>query len=180
MSRTSGSPVPAAAGRAAPTRRARARPKGKRRLLTGSTRLGRGPPMRKGLASGRPLLSGLHRRLEDLHPLVDLLRAHHERRDEPDRVPPRSQDHEPAPERLFDDGVAKRGVARALLGVLHELRALHEPEAAHIADPRVVLLDLLEPLAQELTLLRRILDEALLLDRVEGRERRGAGDGVAA
>ena len=66
-----------------------------------------------------------------------------------------------------------------MLAVLDELDREHRAEPAHVADRGEALLPREHARAHRLADLRRALDDVLLLDHVEHRERRGLRDGIA-
>ena len=123
-------------------------------------------------------------RVEDGERLVDLVGGRDERRDDPDdvHVRARGQDEEVPREDLGLDPLGQVRVGRAAVALsrLDELEREHQPEAAHVAD-RGVLGGQRSEAGEELgATLAGVGDEALVLDDVERRVRRRAGDDVAA
>jgi hypothetical protein len=124
-------------------------------------------------------------------PRADLGGRRHERRDDPDDVDvqcrPSGPDHAACgvSERLQRRGLdslrqVRVGDAAVALARPDELERDHESEAADVADRRMPACQLAQAGEELRAALARVRDEALVLDDVEGRVRRGARDDVAA
>mmetsp|Transcript_104633 Transcript_104633/g.293219 ORF Transcript_104633/g.293219 Transcript_104633/m.293219 type:complete len:506 (+) Transcript_104633:65-1582(+) len=115
--------------------------------------------------------------LDDVHELVDLRGRHREWRDDPEGLAVARRQHEHAAvERL-----AGHGVGEALAGDGGvELAADHETKASHVGDSDGGgCLHLPHPGHELIAPCEDVLQHALLLEDVQGRERGGDGNGIA-
>jgi len=121
------------------------------------------------------------RRLERLGPFGELGVGQVERRQQSDHVAVGAgrEQQQPVLPRVAHDGFDRRRIGRPV-GAGDELDADHRAHAAHVADLREVVLQAAQHAAQPLPDRGRPLEQAVLLDHVERRQRGGDRHRIAA
>src|SRR6476469_6987870 len=124
---------------------------------------------------------GGERLLEDVETLAEQLVARGERRQEAEDVAVRAarQGDETVGVAGLVDGAGQGGIGGQVAGTVDELDGEHGAATADVANLRVLLREGLEARAEEGLDLLGAAAEVLLLHRLDGPERGGAGDGVA-
>src|SRR5574342_216582 len=134
------------------------------------------PPMTDNRRLSFQLFQAL---IEDGEGGVHIVVVHDERRRQPQRALAGAEQEEPLGERQPLELADQIGVGRARGAVGDELDPDHEAAAAHFAD-RPMLVGEMPHAGQEALPLDAGVPHELALDQVEGDERGGAGDGIAA
>src|SRR5256712_10894700 len=119
-------------------------------------------------------------RLDDVEPRIQELVGDVQGGDVPDPALPAREHDDPVLVQVLHDRVPALRVRCLSLRLGHELRDPHQAKPAVVPDDRELVLHLVEAGRHPFSQPRRVRDELLLLDHVEGRDRGRARHGVAA